>query len=95
MIYLKNVATLQLDTDTCIGCGLCTDVCPHAVFAIDNRKAHITDLDKCMECGACSLNCPVNAIEVDADVGCATAFIIGALTGSEPTCDCKGGVECC
>ena len=27
--------------------------------------------DLCMECGACVLNCPVNALEVDAGVGCA------------------------
>ena len=91
MKYLKNVVSLQLDRDTCVGCGLCLDVCPHGVFALDNGKAKIVDRNACMECGACSGNCPVSALSVDSGVGCATAFIIGALSGSEPTCDCKGG----
>jgi len=30
--YLENVVTLQLDTETCNGCGMCVNVCPHGVF---------------------------------------------------------------
>ena len=52
--YIKNVATLKLDTDKCIGCGMCESVCPHAVFILKNNKAAINDIDMCMECGACS-----------------------------------------
>lgn len=73
--YLKNVATLELDTDTCIGCGMCTVVCPHQVFALEGRKSVIRAFDACMECGACALNCPVTAIRVDAGVGCAAGMI--------------------
>jgi NAD-dependent dihydropyrimidine dehydrogenase PreA subunit len=73
--YLKNVATLKLDQDACIGCGRCPEVCPHQVFAISDRKASIVDRDACMECGACALNCPVKAITVDAGVGCASGMI--------------------
>ena len=94
--YLKNVATLFLTAEKCIGCGRCTEVCPHGVFDMVDRKAQITDKDFCMECGACAKNCPANAITVDAGVGCAYAFIMGWLTGSEPNCDCSGGSsECC
>ena len=92
--YLKNVATLTLDIEICIGCGRCTEVCPHGVFEIDGRKARITDKDLCMECGACAKNCPANAITVSAGVGCASAIIKGWLTGTEPHCDCSGG-DCC
>lgn len=92
--YLKNVTTLRLAEELCIGCGRCAEVCPHAVFGIENRKARIIDKDQCMECGACAVNCPVNAIAVDSGVGCASAVIKGWLTGSEPSCDCSGG-ECC
>ncbi len=73
--YLKNVATLELDRDTCIGCGMCAQVCPHQVFEIAERKSRIMDLDACMECGACAVNCPVTAIAVDSGVGCASGMI--------------------
>ncbi|MDR1486943.1 MAG: 4Fe-4S binding protein [Deltaproteobacteria bacterium] len=91
--YLKNVATLGLEQEKCIGCGMCEDVCPHRVFAVSSGKAHIMN-DACMECGACALNCPVKAIEVKAGVGCASAIIKGWLTSSEPSCDCLSG-DCC
>ncbi len=80
-VYLKNVATLKLDRDTCIGCGMCDLVCPHRVFAIEKRKSRIADLDACMECGACALNCPVRAIGVDSGVGCASGMINEWLQG--------------
>jgi len=73
--YLKNVATLQLDQETCIGCGRCLEVCPHQVFDLEGKKALIREKDDCMECGACALNCPVKAIAVDAGVGCASGLI--------------------
>jgi len=84
--YLRNVVTLELDKNNCIGCGMCTMVCPHAVFEIVDRKAFTADRDACMECGACAKNCPVNAIRVKTGVGCANAVIKGALKGTEPCC---------
>jgi ferredoxin len=71
--YLKDVATLQLNGEKCIGCGMCAQVCVHGVFAVTNRIAHILDRDACMECGACAMNCPVDALTVRAGVGCAYA----------------------
>ncbi|MEL7654432.1 MAG: 4Fe-4S dicluster domain-containing protein, partial [Bacillota bacterium] len=56
--YLKNVATLKLESEKCTGCGMCANVCPHGVFAMEMKKAKIVDLDSCMECGACEKNCP-------------------------------------
>ena len=73
--YLKNVATLTLSQEKCVGCGRCLEVCPHQVFAIPDRCAAIERKDACMECGACAKNCPVGAIEVDAGVGCASGMI--------------------
>ncbi|ODM26423.1 mercury methylation ferredoxin HgcB [Acetivibrio mesophilus] len=93
--YLKNVATLRLSAEKCIGCGRCTEVCPHGVFSVNENKAKIKDKDRCMECGACSKNCPTNAIAVDSGVGCAAAVIIGWLKGSEPSCDCSDSEGCC
>jgi len=93
--YLKNVATLCLSAEKCIGCGRCAEVCPHRVFSVNEKKAQIVDKDSCMECGACAKNCPVNAITVEAGVGCAAAVITSWLTGREPSCDCSCGEECC
>jgi NAD-dependent dihydropyrimidine dehydrogenase PreA subunit len=94
MRYLKNVTTLALAAEKCSGCARCADVCPHGVFAMDGKKAHITARDACMECGACALNCPAGAIAVNAGVGCAAAIIMSWFTGKEPSCDC-GDKDCC
>ncbi|MFZ3172153.1 MAG: mercury methylation ferredoxin HgcB [Carboxydocellales bacterium] len=67
--YLKDVVTLKLNEDKCVGCGLCLQVCPHEVFSLKEGKAYIQDKDGCMECGACAKNCLVGAIEVRSGVG--------------------------
>ena len=97
--YMKDVTTLSYNAEKCVGCERCTEVCPHGVFDIDERKAYITDKDLCMECGACVLNCPAKAIEVNAGVGCAAAIIQSWFTGKESACGCfndnDGGSKCC
>jgi NAD-dependent dihydropyrimidine dehydrogenase PreA subunit len=87
MTYLKNVATLEMNTQKCTGCGMCLEVCPHKVFQMNEKKALIIDRDACMECGACSRNCPVEAIRVQSGVGCAAA-VINSMLG-------RNGGECC
>ncbi len=67
--YLDDVSTLVLDQEKCIGCSLCTEVCPHSVFEMRQTKAHIIDFNACMECGACVNNCPSEAIAVSPGVG--------------------------
>jgi len=92
--------TLELRLELCNGCGMCVEVCPHAVFAILDRQATLPRYESCMECGACELNCPTGAITVDSGVGCATAMFVAALKGSEEVeCDATGdasagGISC-
>ena len=88
--YIRDVVTLQLSPQRCIGCGMCVNVCPHAVFEMDGKKARIVNRDDCMECGACAQNCPTMAIAVHAGIGCVTAIIKAAIRGTEPTCACSG-----
>jgi ferredoxin len=84
--YLKNVVTLGYDPEKCTGCGMCVEVCPHAVFVMEGKNAALTDRDLCMECGACLRNCPFGAISVRPGVGCAYALMMSQLRGREITC---------
>lgn len=87
--YIKNVASLSYDTDQCIGCGMCLNVCPHQVFDLVNKKAVILSKDNCMECGACQKNCPVSALKVNEGTGCAAAVIHSLVKGGQPDCCCS------
>jgi ferredoxin len=104
-VYLKNVTTLEVAAEKCIGCGLCLDVCPHAVLYLnEENRVWIRDKDACMECGACSRNCPTEALSVQPGVGCVAA-VINAMLGREGSCCCniesadkglgKDGSSCC
>ena len=86
--YLPNVTTLTLDADACVGCGMCTEVCPHGVLMMEGRKVLVADLDACMECGACANNCPAEALRVTPGVGCAAYIIQSWIKG-------KNAAACC
>ena len=87
-LYLKDVVTLRLDREKCVGCNMCAVVCPHGVLVPDNGKARIVQRDACMECGACARNCPVEAVTVKSGVGCAAAVINTALGRADSDCCC-------
>jgi NAD-dependent dihydropyrimidine dehydrogenase PreA subunit len=96
LIYLPDIVTLQLNDNLCNGCGMCIKVCPHEVFKLTGKKAHIIRKDYCMECGACEMNCPEGALSVNSGVGCAAGIINGILNNTEPSCDCGGSdSKCC
>jgi len=84
MATASTLNTLQYRSELCVGCGMCSVVCPHGVFA--NHTGYVAQLvrpEACMECGACQLNCPTDAIMVDSGVGCAAAMMFAALTGEK------------
>ncbi len=87
MFNAYQTTTLAFDPERCNGCGMCATVCPHAVFAMQGRRAVLAQPQACMECGACQLNCVTGAITVESGVGCASAMIRAALLRQkEPTC---------
>ena len=92
--YPENGASLVIDEAKCTGCGQCVNVCPHAVFEITNRIAHIVRRGSCMECGACALNCSAGAITVSRGVGCAAA-ILNRYRGKTGECNCDSTLNCC
>jgi NAD-dependent dihydropyrimidine dehydrogenase PreA subunit len=92
--YASN--TLVYNSELCNNCGMCSIVCPHAVFALNDEVAELVRPEACMECGACQLNCPTGAITVESGVGCAAAMIRAALTGGkEATCGGDTESSCC
>lgn len=62
---MQNSVTTTIDPDSCIGCGLCVEVCPAKTLSMQNGKALVTGTYS-MGCGHCEAVCPVNAIRVEA-----------------------------
>jgi sugar/nucleoside kinase (ribokinase family) len=56
-----------VDDQACIGCGICVDVCPENVFAIDTltHKAINAHPEACKRSQACVVHCPTRAITVE------------------------------
>ena len=51
---------VKIDSDKCVGCGGCIDLCPS--IAISMIEDLVTIDDKlCTECGICVKVCPMNA----------------------------------
>ena len=49
-------------TDKCIGCTLCTRVCPTDAITGVLKEKHLIDQEKCIKCGACMDKCKFDAI---------------------------------
>lgn len=49
----KKVESLDIDTEKCVGCGKCVEMCKREVFAISEKKAVVANIDACLGCGKC------------------------------------------
>jgi len=57
----------KVDEDTCIGCGLCTSLCPYAAIVmkkVDKKRKAETISASCKACGICASHCPTFAISM-------------------------------
>ena len=52
-----------VEKDSCVGCGLCEDVCRFGKIRIIDRKAVVDEIS-CQGCGTCSAACPTDAIDM-------------------------------
>lgn len=53
----------QTDSNECIGCGACVEICPVDAVNIVDDLAEV-DLDWCIGCGVCAVVCPATAITI-------------------------------
>jgi heterodisulfide reductase subunit A len=53
----------HVDSDKCIGCRTCVEVCKFGKITIEDKKA-VVDEVSCHGCGDCSAACPVGAIQM-------------------------------
>jgi Pyruvate/2-oxoacid:ferredoxin oxidoreductase delta subunit len=53
----------ETETDACIGCGACQEICPVDAVRMVDEKASI-DPDWCIGCGVCAVGCPADAISI-------------------------------
>lgn len=56
----------QVDTEVCIGCCKCVNICAHDAPALTDGKAAINH-DKCVGCGRCIGVCPTDAVQAAFD----------------------------
>ncbi len=51
----------SVDSNVCIGCSLCEEVCPYVAIKVTDGKS-VTDEALCQGCGTCASLCPEHAI---------------------------------
>ncbi len=51
-----------IDTEECIGCGICVDSCPQDVLEVVDDTVEAVNDDACIACGDCVEECPMGAI---------------------------------
>jgi len=53
-----------IDSEKCIGCGVCTEICPKKILYIQENICKVTDEKKCDKLKGCETVCPVAAIKI-------------------------------
>lgn len=82
---------ITLNSEQCVGCGDCVEVCPQQCFTMsgDGKSVHAF-ADRCMECGACRLNCRSEAILLEAGPGCFVYITKELIFGKEAATEGDG-----
>lgn len=104
---MHSSGTPSIDSDCCIGCGMCVKNCANDGVHVVDKKA-VIDEEKCLGCGYCIAYCPKGAIATKWDeakpvmnrkiaeytkaaLAGKEAFHISMVMNVSPDCDCEGG----
>ncbi len=61
----KELISYYIDSDKCIGCGLCSKKCLVNAISGEKKKPHQIDKSKCIKCGVCYDSCKFEAVIVE------------------------------
>lgn len=67
--WCRIMVSVVVDNSKCNGDSVCVDVCPVAVFELqekgqEGKKSAVVNNDACIVCRACEVQCPTQAIVV-------------------------------
>lgn len=60
----KALMQYVIEADKCVGCTLCSRVCPVDAITGEKKVAHFIDAKICIKCGACMDKCKFGAISI-------------------------------
>ena len=56
------MAEIEVNNETCIGCGECVDICPADVYVLQDGKSAPVRMEDCINCCSCVEVCPTGSI---------------------------------
>ncbi len=82
---------ISVESEKCVGCGDCVEVCPQQVFTMgEDGKSLRAFPERCMECGACRLNCSAEAISMETGAGCVVLITKELIFGKDAVANGRG-----